>query len=53
MKGAAKRIANDLKDNPAVAFDGVIQNLMVPRQESGHGIRMFLCQFRTAFDISK
>jgi hypothetical protein len=51
MERRSKRIAHQLKDISLIRLNGLIENLMMPRKQSRHFIRMLLCEFGAAFDI--
>ena len=46
-------IAYDLKDIAVVGFDRATQNSMVPRPRGFPRVRIFLREFRTAFDVGE
>ena len=53
VEGHREGITHNLKDISIMRLNRLIQNLMMPRQKSGHFARMFLCEFGAAFDIGE
>lgn len=48
-----KGIAHDLKDEAIVRLNRLVQDFVVPREQSWHRIGILLCQFGAAFDIGE
>jgi len=42
-----------LKDISIVRLNGLMQYLVMAREQSRHGIRILLCEFGTAFNIGE
>ena len=53
MKGCAKRITDDLKDEALIFLDRLPQDLIVTRKQGWHRIWMFLGEFCASFDVRK
>jgi hypothetical protein len=53
VKRGGELITNHLKDIPVMTLNRLIQNFMMPREQSGHSIRVLLCKFGAAFDVSE
>ena len=51
VEGHREGITHDLKDASIMRLNRLIQNLMMPRQKSGHFVRMFLREFGRALDV--
>jgi hypothetical protein len=53
MESCTEGIANDLEDMSVLGLNGLMQYLMVPRKQSGHGIWILLGKLGRAFNIGE
>ena len=53
MEGHTECVADDLKDEAAMRFDRLVQELVMPRQQRLKGIGMLLGDVAAAFDVGE
>src|SRR5689334_12047076 len=53
MESSTECIADDLEDISVLGLNGLVQDLMMPREKSWHGIGILLRQLGTTFNIGE